>query len=153
VAGEIAARFGQRIRQRRDELRLTQKQVAMRIGALLPEMAMDKQRVSDWERGANTPSDRYRDALVTALEVDDISYFLLPAEKIETPDLSRNGNQLDEINRKLDLILAQLDTGPIGQIIQVLAGAMGQQSPPTEPRPPTPAVAQTRKAPRRRPAA
>lgn len=100
VAGELAKGVGRRIRARRDELRLTQKQVAARMREAAKasgenEPAVDAQRISDWERACNTPSERYLGLLVRALEVEDLTYFYAeePLAR-ETPDAlaALNGN-------------------------------------------------------------
>lgn len=87
-ATELSLRVGTRIRQRRKELRLTQKQLAhamIQAAATIDEpSAADPQRVSDWERGYNVPSERYLRQLVLALKVPDASYFY---EAPERPDL------------------------------------------------------------------
>lgn len=78
---------------RRDELGLKQRDVAARIKPLVPPtMAPEPQRVSDWENGRNFPSDRYKSAIVTALEVEQLGgfgYFLIEEPEPErgpTPD-------------------------------------------------------------------
>lgn len=112
MAGEVTLRFGQRLRQRRLELKLTQKQVAARMPSGADGGPVDAQRISDWERGYNEPSDRYKLELVGALEVPDVSYFYEAAE-LSVPDLSAvlDGNedsQLERIEKKLDAILEAL---------------------------------------------
>lgn len=84
---DTSVNFGKWMRHRRDELKLTQAQVAKRLNDRLPEMAADKQRVSDWERGYNMPSDAYKPAIVRALEVDDLSYFYRSFGETEQPDV------------------------------------------------------------------
>jgi transcriptional regulator with XRE-family HTH domain len=94
VASEMARRIGRAIRRRRKELDLTQKQVAaeMRKAAQSEEEgepAVDGQRVSDWERGYNKPSERYLHLLVAALKVEGVGYFYedeAPGAP-ETPDV------------------------------------------------------------------
>lgn len=102
VASEIAARIGRRLRQRRDELGLTQKQVAK----AMPSPDVEPQRISDWERGYNKPTERYLNELVIALKVPDISWFYETEEQDEeTPDvlgaLNGNSTQLDRIERAI----------------------------------------------------
>lgn len=116
MAGELAVTAGRRMRARREELKLTQPQVAAQIKKLLPEMAVDKQRVSDWERGYNFPSDRYKRSIAVVLQVEDLggfSYFLVSdeLEEQETPDpFAANRRQTDDrleaIEQKLDQVLA-----------------------------------------------
>lgn len=117
VVTEMGRRIGSRIRQRRTELGLTQKQVAKCIRA-----DFDKQRISDWERGANIPNEANFAALVTALEVPDVSYFYEEAEQPDVLDAlaSANGhppdlaaqlvgitNRLDSIDRRLEEVANQ----------------------------------------------
>lgn len=141
MASEIAARFGRRLAHRRNELGLTQRETAALIKLELPEMATDKQRVSDWETGTNLPSDPYKTALVKVMQVPDISYFYeqpdLPAE---TPDLSSeamNGEPawVKRIDQKLNRVLAALGVTDEGQ--EPSAGGLpaehGPVLPPTEP--------------------
>jgi len=82
VAGETAKRIGERIRDRRLELGLNQRQLAERI----PNDAVNNQRVSDWERGVHQPSERHLKQLATALEVD-VAYFYIAPEALPTPPL------------------------------------------------------------------
>lgn len=104
MAGEVALRFGQRARQRRLELGLKQREVAERMGG-----AVTKQHISDWERGYNEPSDRYKLQLVEALAVPDVSWFY-EAPNAPTPDVlaGRGGSQLDRIEANIDEILRLL---------------------------------------------
>lgn len=114
VITEMGRRIGSRIRQRRTELGLTQKQVAKLI-----REDFDKQRLSDWERGANIPNEANFAALVIALEVPDVSYFY---EEPEEPDLMEafsadsNGQpgdlagQLKKVDERLAAIERSLET-------------------------------------------
>jgi transcriptional regulator with XRE-family HTH domain len=77
VAGETAKRVGERIRDRRLELGLNQRQLAERI----PNDAVNNQRVSDWERGVHQPSERHLVQLAEALEVD-VAYFYATADTV-----------------------------------------------------------------------
>jgi transcriptional regulator with XRE-family HTH domain len=113
MAGEVALRFGQRMRQRRRELELTQKQVAARMPSGAPDGPVDAQRISDWERGYNEPTDRYKLELIAALDVPDVSYFYETVE-LDTPDLAEalgetgDDDRLKRIESKLDLLLVAL---------------------------------------------
>lgn len=96
MATDVSKLFGQRMRFRREELHLKQREVADRIRAEAPERACDKQRVSDWERGLNLPDDDYKEAIVTALEVDGLGYFFQPLGASEQPDLLDTLKGVDE---------------------------------------------------------
>jgi transcriptional regulator with XRE-family HTH domain len=110
MAGEMAERIGARIRERRKELGLNQRQLADR----LESDAVDNQRVSDWERGVHKPSERYMAAIAKALDRDVAWFYENP--EAGTPDLMGSlGDptplptglqaELAEINRKLDLLI------------------------------------------------
>lgn len=87
VASEMGLRIGQRIRARRQEVGYaTQKQLADAIKKILPAHAVDAQRVSDWERGVNRPSEDYFRALVTVLRVPSVGYFFESDEEVAEPD-------------------------------------------------------------------
>jgi transcriptional regulator with XRE-family HTH domain len=110
MAGELASRIGARIREAREDLGINQRQLADRI----PSDAVNNQRVSDWERGVNKPSDRYMKMIATALD-RPVGWFYTEAS-VETPDLMEalngNGNgpsQLDRIEEKLDRLLAVVE--------------------------------------------
>lgn len=134
VATELGQLIGDRIRARRKELGLTQKQVAARMKS----DAVDAQRVSDWERGYNKPSERYLLELVDALEVADAGYFMVV--ETETPNVVQmlNGSsQLDriekdvkEIRSGLDRLTSLLDTRAeeaMEQLLEAQAAAAGAQ--------------------------
>jgi transcriptional regulator with XRE-family HTH domain len=101
VAGETAKRVGERIRDRRLELGLNQRQLAERI----PNDAVNNQRVSDWERGVHQPSERHLKQLATALEVDVAYFYAAPEVDIATPPLL---NVLEGGEAKADEILSML---------------------------------------------
>jgi transcriptional regulator with XRE-family HTH domain len=83
VAGETAKQIGARIRARRLEKGIrTQRELA----DLIPEPAVNNQRVSDWERGVHEPSKRYLKMLGAALDVE-IAYFYGAGEERPTPPL------------------------------------------------------------------
>lgn len=87
MATEMGRRFGQRMRVRRLELGLKQREVAARMRDADPENAdaVQKQHISDWERGVE-PSDRYKSLIAQALEVSDVSYFYEePGKPTESP--------------------------------------------------------------------
>jgi transcriptional regulator with XRE-family HTH domain len=101
MAGELARQVGARIRARREELGLNQRELAEKIG----EVTVNNQRVSDWERGVNQPSSRYLEKVADALGVEVAYFYTKPTE---TPDVigavSRsNGNALSD--GELELLL------------------------------------------------
>jgi transcriptional regulator with XRE-family HTH domain len=98
MAGEIAAQIGRRIRQRRLELGWNQRQLAERI----PESAVDNQRVSDWERGVNRPSERYLPLLSEVLN-RPVSWFYEPDEPPQ-PEIDPV-ERLVAIEAKLDRVI------------------------------------------------
>jgi transcriptional regulator with XRE-family HTH domain len=82
MAAEYVARIGERIRTRREELGLTQEEVARRLPG-----KVTGQRVSLWERGEHQPRADSLEALAKALDVS-VSYFLAAQpDKTQTPDL------------------------------------------------------------------
>jgi transcriptional regulator with XRE-family HTH domain len=99
MAGEMAERVGARIRERRLELGMKQRELADMLGS----DAIDNQRISDWERGVNRPSDRYMEKLASALE-RDVSWFFREDADMPTPDLSRDGAVQDGLADRLDAI-------------------------------------------------
>lgn len=127
MAGETAKRFGQRMAQRRLELGLKQREVAKRIQDQVPEMGADKQRVSDWERGVNVPSDPYKPAIVKALEVPDIGYFYeTPDVREETPDPFADAAKDGDGTRDQQLAELRQDVADlkeqVGQLVGLLTG-------------------------------
>ena len=136
VAAEHVERIGQRMEARRLELGLTRRDIAGRVGGKTNENSVYR-----WERGKHEPEAETLQLLVTALEVDDVSYFMSPEPELGTPDLmaalpsGREVDQLTRIERKLDRLLkhfavAELEVPPddLGQI--------AQDSAPTSPRSP-----------------
>lgn len=104
MGSEAAQRVGARIREARQEKRLSQKE----LGNFLPGIVGGDQ-VSKWERGEHRPHDDTLAALAKVLDVD-LAFFLTPTTKGPTPDLMgkapENGvDRLAAIERKLDEIL------------------------------------------------
>jgi transcriptional regulator with XRE-family HTH domain len=109
MAAEYLERMGARIRDRREELGLTQDDVARRMPGKITH-----NRISLWERGKNRPRDDALESLAGVLGVP-VSYFMMSEpDKTKTPDLAgvmapdESRSQLDAIERKLDMILAAL---------------------------------------------
>jgi transcriptional regulator with XRE-family HTH domain len=113
MAGELARQVGARIRARREELGLNQRELAERVDG----QTVTNQRVSDWERGVNQPSQRYLQRLADALEVE-VGYFYERERPAETPDaigaLKPNGalptEQVELLLRIEALLTATLQT-------------------------------------------
>lgn len=107
MAAEHIARIGARIRQRREELGLSQRELA----EALPGKS-DGNQVSKWERGKHRVGDDTLDAIAEVLRCD-VSYFHMPEPESGTADLMgalstevRLLDRLDEIDAKLERLLA-----------------------------------------------
>lgn len=107
MATEVVHRVGRRIKERRLEMGLNQGQLAARIAG----DAVNNQRVSDWERGVNKPSERYMELIAAALE-RPIAWFYAEDNTEETADLMgalrSTPSQLDRLEAKLDAIIEHL---------------------------------------------
>jgi putative transcriptional regulator len=107
VEGSYAVRLGERIRQKRETLQITQRELADRIGG-----AVEGTTVSRWERGRNTPSPQSLQAISEALEttVNDLTGGLPTDDEIVA-------SQLDRIERLVQQIAAyhgiRLDEPPV----------------------------------------
>jgi transcriptional regulator with XRE-family HTH domain len=97
VAGEMAQQIGQRIRVRRLALGLNQRELASLLNEHLQGGAVDNQRVSDWERGVNKPSERYMQAMASVLE-RDLAWFYGREPVEETPDLLVIAARADQVD-------------------------------------------------------
>lgn len=106
MALEYVARMGARIRERREELGMTQRELADAI----PGKA-DSNQVSKWERGEHKPGDNNLEHIAKALEVDP-SFFMAAKPAAGVAPLLQNlsGSQLDRIEAKLDELLARTAT-------------------------------------------
>lgn len=143
MAAEYLERIGARIAARREELGLTQEDVARELPG-----KVTGQRVSLWERGKHRPRDDSLEALARILRVD-VSYFMSqePEKQNGTPDLFAGESdqpQLVAIESKLDALtqvlaennrlLRALAVGPVplpsGELGRVLRGH--ETTPPTE---------------------
>lgn len=113
MAGDLAVTIGRRIAARRTEMKLTQGALAAKVGS----DAVNNQRISDWERGVNKPSDRYMQEIADALE-RPVAWFFEDGQA-ETPDLmaalpsnsDTSSTQLDRIERKLDRLIRHFEVG------------------------------------------
>lgn len=112
MASEVAARVGERIRSRRLELRINQRQLA----DLIDDPAVSNQHISNWERGVYRPSDRYLAKLAAALQVD-VSYLMTPPGMEGGPDLV---TFLERIESKLDALLEHFDLRDPGEELEAL---------------------------------
>lgn len=113
MAIEHIARMGVRIRQRREELSLTQEDVAR----AMPGKTTGNQ-VSRWERGANRPGDQQLEHLAKILKVDP-AYFMAASPPAPDPPLAMfaEGDRLAELEAAVKRIEAKLDalTGSINR--------------------------------------
>lgn len=147
VAALYKKQLGDVIRERREALGMTQKQLADAANVEEP------QTVSRWERGLNAPTDL--EAVARALETtaDELLRQLKPAHQKERRPLDPFGpTQLDRVERKLDQIiehlgLAQPDADVAAVVERAAAGSMEALgvSPASRPRA-KPAPARKRKA-------
>lgn len=116
MAREHVIRMGERIRDRREERGLTQRELA----ELIPGKS-DGNQVSKWERGEHRVSDDTLEHIARALEVDP-SYFLVPAPADTEPaDLMEalkgaEPSQLDRIETMLAELLRRTEPTP-GSVI------------------------------------
>lgn len=117
MAREQTERLGRRIRERREELGLGQRDVADRMTDF-PKVS--DQYVSKWERGKNRPDDEHLDALAVALETTTADLVAGPLSERaprpeETPDLigAMNGDRGAVPN--VEALQAQLDRIERGQ--------------------------------------
>ncbi len=129
MASELQLRIGQRIKARREEQDLTQRELA----ELIPGKS-DGNQVSGWERGEHRPSDATLEHIAFALEVD-VSYFMAPEPSSEIPDVMGalgDGDRLRRIEHKLDELLDLLREGPEGDAADP-AATSGMPRPPRPP--------------------
>lgn len=142
VAALYKKQLGDVIRERREALGLTQKDLAERSSVEEP------QTVSRWERGLNAPTDL--EAVARALETtaDELLRQLRPVNQKERRRLEPYGpTQLDRIERKLDALLlsagiepASLDTDDqveaiehaAAESLEVLTGVAAKQQRPAK---------------------
>jgi transcriptional regulator with XRE-family HTH domain len=111
MAKAQAARIGKRIRERRDELDLTQRELADLMTAA---PGVGSQEVSNWERGLHRPNDTNLELLAEALQTTEADLVAGPHSERQpagdTPDVigSLNGNSApgdtDELRAQLDRI-------------------------------------------------
>lgn len=107
MAAERAGRVGARMRERREELGLTQPQVADRI----PVASVTKDYISRWERGKVETSDAYLELAAAALETTIADLMGGPLAdrqpKGPTPEPFPNGNGLEaQVTRLVEAVSA-----------------------------------------------
>jgi transcriptional regulator with XRE-family HTH domain len=99
MAGEISIRIGQRIREARRGLGLNQRELAVKINEIAEQdgvaTPIDNQRISDWERGVNKPSERYMALLASALDKKMSWFWEVPGQ--ETPDPFAKVSSVDQV--------------------------------------------------------
>jgi len=120
MAAEYVARIGARIRDRRKELGLTQRQLADAI----PGNA-DSNQVSKWERGVNRPNDTTLEHIARALDIEPVDLMTPKPTHGTTPLMHTfaGTSQLDRIEAKQDAILAALATPLTPEQVLALARA------------------------------
>lgn len=104
VAAEYLERLGERIRERREELRLTREEVAR----AMPGKTSGNQ-VYRWEKGLHQPGPENLQALAGVLRVE-VSYFLVAAPAAGTPDLMgalADDEMIRDIRAGMTLLLKQ----------------------------------------------
>lgn len=117
VASELATLVGRNIKAARLEKGIrTQRELGEKIREVEPEMAAGNTRVSIWERGAETPSDRYLQALSQVLDKTADWFYTDHRKEQKTPDLLAVpspeplvGTQLNRIEEDLAVILGVLE--------------------------------------------
>lgn len=127
MASETAKRVGARIRQRREQMGLNQRQFAELFD---DSSAVTNQHISNWERGINEPSERYMDELVRVTERDRAWFYSDPASD-PSPDLmgalseaqGLGADRLDRIEQKLDAVVEALTALASGELQAALLAA------------------------------
>jgi len=107
VAALYRQQLGEVIKARREDLGLTQKDLADRANVEEP------QTVSRWERGINAPTDLEAVARALEWEVDEMLRRLTPLGQKERRQLSPHGpSQLDRIEQMLDKVMLAVGARP-----------------------------------------
>lgn len=93
MANERAKAIGERLKARREQLQLTQEEVARRTDA----PGITGNVISRWERGKNRPSDGNLEEMATALEID-AGYLRFGNDRpVVIPPPADNGQLLDRL--------------------------------------------------------
>jgi transcriptional regulator with XRE-family HTH domain len=107
MAAEYVARMGARIRERREELGMTQRELADAI----PGKA-DSNQVSKWERGGHRPSDSTLEHIAKALKVTPAYFMVSPATAAGSGDLMEKFSpadpRLDRLEAKINVTMRAL---------------------------------------------
>lgn len=106
MSSDLSKHVGTRIRQARLEMGLrTQRELAQRFA----NDAVNNQRISDWERGVNRPSERYMHELAQ-ITGKDVSWFYFTPPVPEPPEDGGDEHvpQLDRIELLLREVLTRL---------------------------------------------
>lgn len=139
-------RRADRIRERREELDLTQEQVADLMHVAQRELNPDEpddrtrgQMVSDWERAVNSPSPAKLELLAIALTTTVADLSAGPKDQRDadkTPSLIEtmegDPSQLDRIEGKLNILLSGLRLIPTangGTLLDDATAALGPEPP------------------------
>lgn len=128
MASETAALVGVRLREAREEQGWTRRRLVSEMDGIAVE-----NDVYRWETGKHRPRD---DALAAAARAlgKPLSYFLELDRP--TPDLSTNGDRLDEIEKKLDRILSLLQADDTAAEIRRVYAKMADRLEPADARHP-----------------
>lgn len=102
MAAEHVQALGERIRLRREELGMTQDEVARAM-----QGSVDGQRISKWERGENRPRDESLEDLARVLKTTPAALLIPLTEKGATPDLSSPAQDDDSVMRRVEDLLKQ----------------------------------------------
>lgn len=126
MATEISLLVGQNIRTaRREQDRYNQRELAAEIQERDPRYAPSNQRVSDWERGIQKPTDRNMRLIAEILE-KPVSWFYEDHTSDKTPELEdvlpQPIEELTEVRERLANVEDQLE-----RIIRLLGPGGGQQ--------------------------
>jgi transcriptional regulator with XRE-family HTH domain len=99
MAAEHVRALGERIRVRREELGMTQDEVARQMKG-----TVDGQRISKWERGENRPRDESLEDLARVLQTTIAGLLMPELDKTETPDLSKLALPADALTSRFDAL-------------------------------------------------
>lgn len=124
VAAQRARDIGQRIRRRREALGYKQPQVADEIARLTGNLAVTKDYVSRWERGANEPDEDNLKALAKVLQTK-VAYLMVGSPEEQAEQAERLLEEPIEIpattRAKLNQIEAQLEAlGETSQLVMAM---------------------------------
>lgn len=160
MASELARHVGARITQARKEKGWKQRELADAMDVKPP---LDKQRISDWERGVHQPNERNLKLIAEALD-RDLAWFYADDNAGETPNLietmaNADQAQLDRIERKIDTLL-QLASGKkltasaiaeaAGPTLREFEVQLAQAAPGAQPQPDTRQPEKSKRAPGRK---